>query len=276
MIRLIRRLGKTPQGKAAIILIILLAIICLLGPALAPRNPDSIDFLGRFHPPAFNHLFGADQLGRDVLSRLLYGARSTIPSAVIATLLGTLIGAIIGTVSAYLGTWWDEAIMRTIDAIMAIPGLLMALLVVATLGQGTVNATIAIAVAFAPSMARITRSVALTARKQDYVNAAIARGETWHWIVFREMLPNVLAPVVVETTIRVSFAVMLFATLSFLGLGAQPPASDWGLMVAEAQPYLYEAPWATIAPAMAIAVTAIAFNLLGDGLRDAMNVRDER
>jgi peptide/nickel transport system permease protein len=276
MIDVLRRLARTPQGKAAILLILLIAIVCAFGPALAPRDPDSINFLGRFRPPGPVYLLGGDQLGRDVLSRLLVGARSTVPAALGATLLGTLIGAIVGTISAYFGGWWDEAIMRTIDAIMAVPALLLVLLVVATLGQGEIDAMLSIAIAFAPGMARITRSVALTARRQDYVNAAIARGEGWPWIVFREMLPNVAAPVVIETTIRVAFAVMLFATLSFLGLGSQPPASDWGLMVAEAQPYLFEAPWMTIAPAAAIAITAIAFNLLGDGLRDAMNPRDER
>jgi peptide/nickel transport system permease protein len=276
MTDLLRRLARTPQGAAGMVLILLIAIVCIFGPLLAPMSPEKIDFLGRFSPPGAAHLLGGDQLGRDVLSRVLVGARSTVPTALAATLLGTLTGALVGTFSAYLAGRWDEGIMRTIDAIMALPGLLLALLVVATLGKGEANAAIAIAVAFAPGMARITRSVALIARRQDYVNAAIARGEGWRWIVFREMLPNVTAPIVIETTIRVAFAVMLFATLSFLGLGAQPPASDWGLMIADARPYLHEAPWTTIAPAAAIAVTAIAFNLLGDGLRDAMNPRDER
>lgn len=276
MTDLIRRLLRTPQGLAGSLVILLLAVMCLLGPWLAPRDPEAIDFMGRFAAPGAAHLLGGDQLGRDVLSRLLVGARETLPSALAATLLGTLSGAVLGTLSAYLGGRRDEAIMRTIDAVMAVPGLLLALLIVATLGKGEANAALAIAVAFAPGMARITRSVALTVRRQDYVNAAIARGEGGTWIVFREMLPNVAAPIVIESTIRVGFAVMLFATLSFLGLGAQPPASDWGLMIAEARPYLDEAPWVAIAPAAAIALTAIGFNLLGDGLRDAMNPRDER
>jgi peptide/nickel transport system permease protein len=199
-----------------------------------------------------------------------------VPLAVAATLIGTLTGAVIGTFSAYLGGSWDEAIMRTVDAIMAIPGLLLALLVANTLGKGSFNAMLAIAVAFAPGMARVTRSVALTVRRQDYVSAAIARGERVSWIVLGEMLPNVAAPVVIETTIRVAFAVMLFATLSFLGLGAQPPASEWGLMVSEARRFLHQAPWMIVAPGAAIALTAIGFNLLGDGLRDAMNPKDER
>jgi peptide/nickel transport system permease protein len=204
------------------------------------------------------------------------GARTTLPLALLATLGGTLAGAVLGTISAYLGGRADEAIMRTIDAVMAIPGLLLALLIVSTLGKGGLNAALAVAIAFTPGMARITRSVALAARRQDYVSAAIARGEGGRWIVFAEMLPNVAAPVVIESTIRVAFAVMLFATLSFLGLGAQPPASDWGLMAAEARRFLHQAPWMMIAPAGAIAMAAIGFNLLGDGLRDALNPRDER
>lgn len=276
MTDLLRRLMRTPQGAIALILLAVLAAACLFGPWLAPHDPEKMDFLGRFRPLGAQNWFGADQFGRDVLSRLLVGARSTLPMALAATLLGTVAGAVVGTASAYLGGRWDEAIMRTIDAVMAVPGLLLALLLVSTLGNGAGNAMIAIAVTFAPGMARVTRAVALTVRGQDYVKSAMVRGESPTWIVFREMLPNVMAPVVIEATIRVSFAVMLFATLSFLGLGAQPPASEWGLMVSEARQYVHQAPWIIIAPSLAIALTAIAFNLLGDGLRDAMNPRDER
>ena len=271
-----RRLLRTPQGAVGLVLLLLLAAMCAAGPVLAPYDPEQIDFLGRFAPLSARHWLGGDQLGRDVLSRVLVGARTTIPLALLATLLGTLTGAVIGTLSAYLGGRADEAIMRTIDAVMAIPGLLLALLIVSTLGKGSLNAAIAVSIAFAPGMARITRSVALVARRQDYVAAAIARGESVYWVVIAEMLPNVAGPVVIETTIRVAFAVMLFATLSFLGLGAQPPASDWGLMAAEARRFLHQAPWMMIAPAGAMAAAAIGFNLLGDGLRDAMNPKDER
>ena len=157
-----------------------------------------------------------------------------------------------------------------------VPHLLLALILVSTLGKGGLNAAFAIALAVVPSMARVTRSVALVVRRQEYVQAAIARGESGAWIVLREMLPNVAAPVIIEATIRVAFAVMLFATLSFLGLGAQPPASEWGLMVSEARRFMHQAPWVIVAPSLAIAATAICFNLLGDGLRDALNPRDER
>ena len=271
-----RQLLRTPQGAIGCVLLLALAVLCIAGPMLAPYDPEQIDFLGRFAAPSARHWFGGDQLGRDVFSRLLVGARTTLPLALLATLGGTLAGAVLGTISAYLGGRADEAIMRTIDAVMAIPGLLLALLIVSTLGKGGLNAALAVAIAFTPGMARITRSVALAARRQDYVSAAIARGEGGRGIVCAEMLPNVAAPVVIESTIRVAFAVMLFATLSFLGLGAQPPASDWGLMAAEARRFLHQAPWMMIAPAGAIALAAIGFNLLGDGLRDALNPRDER
>ena len=271
-----RRLLRTPQGALGCAILLALAVLCVAGPMLAPYDPEQIDFLGRLAAPSARHWFGGDQLGRDVFSRLLVGARTTLPLALLATLGGTLAGAVLGTISAYLGGRADEAIMRTIDAVMAIPGLLLALLIVSTLGKGGLNAALAVAIAFTPGMARITRSVALAARRQDYVSAAVARGEGGRWIVFAEMLPNVAAPVVIESTIRVAFAVMLFATLSFLGLGAQPPASDWGLMTAEARRFLHQAPWMMIAPASAIAMAAIGFNLLGDGLRDALNPRDER
>jgi peptide/nickel transport system permease protein len=276
MTDLLRRLMRTPQGTLGVAIILLLAFVCALGPLVAPHDPEQISFLGRFRPPGAAFWLGSDQFGRDMLSRLLVGARSTVPNAVAATLLGTLSGAVIGTVAAYLGGRWDEAIMRTIDAVMAVPALLLALLVVNTLGKGSLNALLAVAVAFAPGMARVTRSVALAVRRQDYVSAAIARGEGSTWIVFREMLPNVAAPVVIETTVRIAFAVMLFATLSFLGLGAQPPTPDWGLMVSDARNYLHQAPWMIVGPGVAIALTAIGFNLLGDGLRDALNPRDER
>jgi peptide/nickel transport system permease protein len=272
----LRRLMRTPQGMLGSLLLVGLVLACLLGGAAAPYQPEAMDFVGRFAPPGIKHWFGADQLGRDVLSRLLVGARSTIPLAVAATFSGSAVGACVGTLSAYLGGWWDEAITRTIDAVMAVPHLLLALILVSTLGKGSLNAAFAIAISVVPSMARVTRSVALAVRQQEYVKAAIARGESGSWIVLREMLPNVAAPVIIEATIRVAFAVMLFATLSFLGLGAQPPASEWGLMVSEARRFMHQAPWVIVAPSLAIAATAICFNLLGDGLRDALNPRDER
>jgi peptide/nickel transport system permease protein len=273
MRELAARLFRTPQGAIGAAIVALAVLAALFGPALAPHAPEGLFVLQRYKGPSSQFWLGTDQYGRDILSRLLHGARTTVVMALLATALGTMAGAVIGTASAYMGGRADEAIMRTIDAIMSVPSLLFALLIVNLLGRSGVNALIAVAIAFTPSMARITRSVALTVRKQDYVNAAIARGERASYIVLREMLPNVVAPIVVEMTIRVSFAVMLFATLSFLGLGAQPPAPEWGLMVSEARKFMHLSAWMIVWPSLAIGLVAIGFNLLGDGLRDALNPR---
>lgn len=267
----LHRLLRTPQGAIGGAIVLFVVAIAILGPWLAPDNPETFNYGNRFETPNALFWFGTDQFGRDLFSRVLYGAQATVLMAVFATLIGTSIGAVIGTGSAYLGGRVDELLMRIVDAVMAIPSLLFALLIVTALGVSGVNALIAIGIAFAPGMARIARSVALTVREQDYVKAAIARGEGSGYIILREMLPNVMAPIVVETTIRVAFAIMLLATLSFLGLGAQPPSSEWGLMVSESRPYMFRNPWMMIWPGLSIAVVAIGFNLLGDGLRDALN-----
>ncbi|WP_327212774.1 ABC transporter permease (plasmid) [Rhizobium beringeri] len=273
MTEFLKRLLKTPQGAIGLFLVALVLLIVVFGPLVAPHDPEAISPLARYKSPSAAYWLGTDQYGRDIFSRLLIGARATVVMAVLATIGGTLVGALIGTASAFFGGRADEFIMRTIDAVMAIPSLLFALLVVNLLGSSTVNALVAVAIAFAPGMARITRSVALSVRKQDYVNAAIARGESSGYIIRREMLPNVIAPIIVEMTIRVSFAVMLFATLSFLGLGARPPAAEWGLMVSEARRYMHLSAGILIWPSAAIAIVAVGFNLLGDGLRDVLNPR---
>ena len=271
MRELFRRVLGTPQGSVGSALLLAVLLVVVFGPLLATHDPEAMSVLNRYKPPGAAYILGTDHFGRDIFSRLLIGARTTVLMALLATLLGTVAGAVIGTTSAYLGGWVDEAVMRTVDAVMAIPGLLLALLIVSTMGKSAFNAVIAIAIAGAPGMARITRSVALAVRKQDYVSAAVARGEGPPYIILREMLPNVVAPVVVEATIRVAFAVMVFATLSFLGLGAQPPAPEWGLMIAEARRFMHLSPWMIVWPSLAIAFVAIAFNLFGDGLRDALN-----
>ncbi|BAN97237.1 binding-protein-dependent transport systems inner membrane component [Plautia stali symbiont] len=271
MPEILKRLLRSPQGAAGM-LILLLALLMVAGSAhVAPFDPEAISILTRYRPPSAEHWFGTDQLGRDIFSRVLVGARSTILLSLLATALAMVIGSLLGTASAYLGGKVDEFLMRTMDAVMAIPSLLFALLIVSTLGQSSMNAVLAITIAFVPGMVRIARSVALAARQQDYISAAIARGEAGYYIILREMLPNILAPIIVEATIRVAFAIMLFATLSFLGLGAQPPEPEWGLMVSEARSYFFKAPWMMMIPGLAIALVAIGFNLLGDGLRDVLN-----
>ncbi|MBT8156145.1 ABC transporter permease [Epibacterium ulvae] len=270
-LKTLRALMRSPQGAVGTILVTLLLFISVFGPMLAPQDPESFNFGSRFSEPTSQFLFGTDWFGRDLLSRVLVGARSTVLLAILATIIGTASGALIGIFSGFVGGWIDEVIMRTIDAVMAIPGLLLALMILTVLGSSSLNAVIAIGIAFAPGMSRIARSTTLSVRELDYVSAARARGESSLWIIFAEILPNMVAPVIVEATIRVAFAIMTLATLSFLGLGAQPPSSEWGLMIAEAREHMFRSPWPILVPGVAIALVAIAFNLLGDGLRDVLN-----
>lgn len=254
-------------------LFVVLILLAPFGPTIAPKDPETFHFGARFAAPSAEFPLGTDWYGRDLLSRVLTGAQSTILLAILATAIGTVAGTLVGVVSGYLGGWADDAIMRLTDAVMAIPSLLFALMILAVLGSSAENAVIAIGIAFTPGMARIARSVTLQVRSLDYIAAARSRGESAGWIVMAEILPNIVAPVIVESTIRVAFAIMTLATLSFLGLGAQPPSPEWGLMIAEARDHMFRSPWPILVPGVAIALVAIAFNLLGDGLCDALNPR---
>lgn len=270
-----RALIRTPQGALGVFLVAVLMLLVIFGPALAPADPETMNFGNRFATPSAAFPLGTDWFGRDLLSRVMVGAQSTVLLSLLATVIATIVGSLIGIVSGYLGGWVDEVIMRLVDAVMAIPGLLFALLIISALGSSALNAVIAIGIAFAPGMARISRSVTLQVRALDYVLAARSRGEGPGWIVLAEILPNVAAPIIVEATIRVSFAIMTLATLSFLGLGAQPPSPEWGLMISEAREHMFRSLWPIIVPGAAIALVAIGFNLLGDGLRDVLNPKSE-
>ena len=273
MTELARRLARHRQGRLGALILTLLMAAALFGPAVAPYDAEEFHIVSRLEGPSAAFWLGTDQFGRDILSRILAGARETILLSLLATGIGTLIGTLIGVTSAYLGGAADDIIMRIVDALISIPNLLFALLIVTVLGPSGVNAVVAIGIAFAPGLSRVARSATLVVRELDYVNAARARGEGAVYMIAREILPNAAAPIIVEATIRVSFAIMLFATLSFLGLGAQPPAPEWGLMVAEARPFLFRNLWTIACPGLAIALVAIGFNLLGDGLRDVLNPR---
>ncbi|MGE0718679.1 MAG: ABC transporter permease [Alphaproteobacteria bacterium] len=268
-----RRLLRHPSGRIGCLLILIAVVLVVVGPHLAPYDPETFHARRRFEGPSADFLLGTDQFGRDLLSRLLHGARTTIAFGLIATAAGTTVGTAIGLASGYAGGLVDEAVMRVMDALLAIPHLLFSLLIVTVLGGSTVNAIAAVAVGIAPGMARIARSVTLSVKQRDFVAAAVARGESHGFTMLREVLPNVAAAVVVEASIRVAFATMVGATLSFLGLGAQPPASDWGLMISEARPHMLRNPWLIIGPGAGIALIAIGFNLFGDALRDALNPR---
>lgn len=268
-----REILKSPTGLAGSILLALVFVAALFGPWLAPYDPQAFHAASRLQGPSWAFPLGTDQYGRDLLSRLLTGAPATVSFGLGATILGVGAGSVIGVVAGTVGGRADAVIMRILDGVLAMPELLFTLLIVTLLGGGTTQAMLAVAVTFAPGMARIARSAVLSVRTREYVLAAVARGESRSWIVGREVLPNALGPIIVEATIRVSFAIMIGATLGFLGLGAQPPSTEWGLMVAEARQYMFRNPWTVAVPGIAIAITAMGFNLFGDALRDAFDPR---
>ncbi len=267
---------RTPPGAVGALLLALIIVAVLFGPLLAPYDPQTFYTTVRLQGPSADHWLGTDQFGRDLLSRLLHGSRATIAFGLGATGLGVCAGSLIGVSAGVAGGWVDSIIMRTLDGLLAVPDLLFTLLIVTMLGGGTGHAMLAVAVAFTPGMARIARSSVLSIREREYVLAAVARGESQGYIILREVIPNAIGPIVVEATIRVSFAIMIGATLGFLGLGAQPPSTEWGLMVAEARQFMFRSPWGVAVPGLAIAVAALGFNLFGDALRDSFDPRRRR
>ncbi len=271
-----REILRNPAGLVGSFLLLAVLVAALFGPLIAPYDPQLFHVSARLQGPSAAHWLGTDQYGRDLLSRLLNGAPSTVFFGLGATALGVGVGSIIGVIAGVAGGKLDSVIMRVLDGLLAMPELLFTLLIVTFLGGGTTQAMLAVAISFAPGMARIARSSVLSVRTREYVLAAIARGESRAWIVGREVLPNALGPIIVEATIRVSFAIMIGATLGFLGLGAQPPSTEWGLMVAEARQFMFRNPWCVIVPGVAIAITAMGFNLFGDALRDAFDPKRSR
>lgn len=267
---LIRAL-RSPAGLIGSLALLLMLVIVVFGPILAPYDPTTFHVTRRLQGPSPEFWLGTDQFGRDLLSRILVGGRSAVLFGVGSTALAIVIGALYGMLSGYVGGRVDTLLMRILDVLMSIPALLFTLLIVTVLGSGTTNAMLAVALSFAPGFARLARASALSLRQSDFVAAAIARGEGSGYILFREMLPNLVPPLIVEGSIRISLAIMLGATLSYLGLGAQAPASDWGLLVAEARDYLFRYVGLLVFPALAIGISALGFNLFGDALRDALN-----
>jgi peptide/nickel transport system permease protein len=247
-----------------------------VGPWLAPHDVEQFHRKDALQGPSPAYWFGTDRYGRDVFSRVLVGSRTTVTMALAGTLLGLVGGVLIGVVSGYVGGRLDEILMRAMDVVMSFPSLLLALLVVAMLGASTVNAVLSIGAVFVPRVARVVRSAALALRSAEFIEAAEVRGERAPYILFRELLPNLWPPIIVEGSIRMSYAVLLSVSLSYLGLGAQPPTPDWGLMVAKERAFLMLAPWAVLFPAGAIVALIMGVNLLGDGLRDRLMARKSR
>jgi peptide/nickel transport system permease protein len=257
-------------------IVILLIVLATFAPLIAPYPFDGMSIINRFKPPSAQHWFGTDEYGRDVLSRTLYGARLSLIIGFGATLISLVIGVPLGLIAGFKRGRIDEWLMRGADVLMSFPPIMLGLLVLAATTPSLTRAVIAVGIVYVPVLIRITRSVTLDLVNEEFIQAARARGERTSYILVAEILPNAWPPIVVEASLRITFAILLGAALSFVGMGAQPPSSDWGLMIAEARPLIDRAPWIALAPGFAMCVTVIAINLLGDGLREAVDPRLQR
>ncbi|WP_420341936.1 ABC transporter permease subunit [Paenirhodobacter sp.] len=262
---------------AGLCVFILLVLAAVLAPLLAPHDPTMQYRDALLVPPVWQeggrsaYLLGTDAVGRDMLSRLIYGAQYSLFIGIVVVSIALVGGILIGTVAGFFGGWVDTVIMRVMDVVLAFPSLLLALVLVAILGPGLLNAMIAIAIVYQPHFARLTRAAVMGEKAREYVTAARVAGAGNMRLMFRTILPNCLAPLIVQATLSFSSAVLDAAALGFLGMGAQPPASEWGTMLAEAREFILRAWWVVTFPGLAILVSVLAINLMGDGLRDALD-----
>jgi len=267
--RFLRR-GGALFGLAVVAFFVLIA---LAAPWLAPYDPLATNWSEVRGAPSAAHLFGSDELGRDVLSRILWGTRASILAGVVSVSISLALGVPIGMAAGYLGRWADALISRVTDAMLACPFLILAIALAAFLGPSLTNAMIAIGISATPVFIRLTRAQVLAAKSEDYVEAARALGNPHLRIALRHIFPNIVAPLIVQATLAIAAAVIAEASLSFLGLGQQPPAPSWGSMLNTARNYVDQAPWIAIWPGLSIFLLVLSFNLLGDGLRDALDPR---
>ncbi len=271
----IRALYSRPAAAVSCTILLLFILLALFGPWLAPYGVNEQIVSDARQGPSAKHWFGTDNLGRDVFSRVLLGARAVIGLSGGGTLLAVILGTIFGLLSGYRGGWFDEILMRLFDSFMSIPVLLLALLLLGTLGRSRNSVLLVIAVVYAPIVARIVRSVVLAVKSKGFVEAAQLRGESTFYILGREILPSVLPALTVEAALRFSYSIFLVASLGFLGIGVQPPSPNWGLMVNEARLYMQQLPWAIYAPILAIALLVISVNLVADALKRVLQQREE-
>jgi ABC-type dipeptide/oligopeptide/nickel transport system permease subunit len=266
-----RRFRRNRLAVAGALVVLLLVACALLARILAPYDPLLVQLEKQFSPPSAAHPFGTDVYGRDIFSRVLFGARISLLIGLIPSAISMLIGTVVGVLGGFQGGWLDTLLMRLSDVVMAFPSIILAMVVTYTLGASLFTLFIALSVVGWAGAARVVRAQTLSLKERDFVTAARAIGVTRSGIMFRHIVPNCLAPIIVLLTLGIPSAIMAEAGLSFLGVGAQPPTPSWGLMVNEAQQYVFSAPWASILPGVAILITVLAFNFVGDGLRDALD-----
>ena len=269
----LRTFARRRLAVVGAILVAIEVLLAVLAPVLAPYPPNTQNFRAVLQPPSAAHWLGTDDLGRDILSRLLHGARISLQVGILAVAIAVAVGVPLGLVVGYAGGRLDEVVMRVVDSLMSMPSLVLALTIAAVLGSGIQNAMIAIGVVSVPTYTRLMRGQVLSVKENDYVRAIFACGAATPRILFRHILPNAVQPIIVQASLGIGFAIITESSLSFIGLGAQPPTATWGSMVQVGFQYLETAPWFVMAPAVAIFLAVLGFNLLGDGLRDALDPR---
>lgn len=268
-----KRFARNRMAVAGLVVFALLVLTALFAPQLAPHDPDHQNWKLRLQPPSATYLFGTDEYGRDTFSRVLFGGRVSLAAGLIPVAVGATAGTLLGLTSGYLGGRWDQAIMRLLDVLLALPSIFLALAIVGTLGPGLPNAMLAVAVVSIPGYARLVRGQALSLRERDYITAAVAAGAGHGRVLMRHLLPNILSPLLVQSTLSIGYAILTTAGLSFLGLGTQPPTSDWGEMLASGRQFLPDAWWLETFPGLFVVLAVLSVNLLGDGLRDFFDPR---
>ncbi|MFN2340535.1 MAG: nickel transporter permease [Halanaerobium sp.] len=268
-----RRMRKSRTAIFGIIIIILFTLVAFLAPLISPYDPMEQNFIKSFRPPSAEHYLGTDEFGRDVFSRIIYGARISLQIGFVAVFISLILGVSVGLIAGYYGGWIDMAVMRVMDLMLSFPYILLALVIMSILGPGIYNAMVAIGIVYVPQYARIVRSSVLSVKKKEYVMAAKALGANDFRIILKHIFLNSMAPIIIQTTLSIGRAIINAAGLSFLGLGAQPPTPEWGAMLSNGQDFLRNAPWIATFPGIAIALLVLGFNLVGDGLRDAFDPR---
>jgi peptide/nickel transport system permease protein len=265
--RWLNRMRRYPAALVGIGIVVIFILMTVFGPMISPYAYTKQDLGNRLQPPSAQHWFGTDQFGRDILSRILVGSRDVLTIAGSGTLLAVMAGLITGLWSGYFGSFTDEILMRLMDVLLAIPPLLLAMIILATIGPSRLNVIMVVGILYIPMVARVVRSVVLEVKTREFIEAAKLRGESSSYIIFREILPNVLPPLAVEASMRFSYSIFLVASLGFLGLGVQPPSPDWGMMVGEARTWFGQAPWVLLFPAGTIAFLVVGVAFMSDGLR---------
>jgi peptide/nickel transport system permease protein len=268
-----RRLARNELTMAGAIILAIVLIAAIFAPYLAPHDPLGMNPTQLLQPPSAEHLMGTDELGRDVMSRVIWGARISLYVGVISVTMAVLLGVTLGLLAGYHGGILDDLINRVLDVVFAFPTILLALGIVGMLGSSLTNSMIAIGLIYTPVYARLARGTTLAVKEREFVQAAAACGAQSGRIILRHILPNVMAPLIVQTSLSLSLAILAEASLSFLGLGTQPPDPSWGTMVNTGQALIELSPWPVVFPGLAIVLAVLAFNLIGDGLRDALDPR---